>query len=206
MQTFLSVYLLAATLTSAVVLLAGWARARAPSHGPSPFAADPAALVTDKTPADIRAAAAVALNRLRPLLACQNSKIDIGIRPGLLVRMSADALTDLLEDLLTAMVRTTPGGSNLLLTAVTRGGQIAIMLSDEAADSDETELRGLFRGLAERVALRGGALDVIAQGAGGSTVILRLASAATQTGPAGLTGATHAGPADAAPSPAVFVS
>lgn len=203
MQTFLLVYLVAATLVSLAVLFAGWRRSRARSNAAAHFTHDPDGGPDDKTPADVHDAAVTALNRLLPLLARQASEVDLGIRPGLLVRLSEDTLAGLLEDLLTAMLQNAPA-SPLLLTAVTRGGQIAVVLSDETADSDEAELRGMFRGLAERVALRGGALDVAAEAGQGTTVTLRLAAA--QPGGSRPPGKDVAAPAVTTPSTAALAS
>lgn len=126
--------------------------------------------------ADVGVAAAVALQRIRPLISSQFSHIDIGISPGLLARMREGAMTDLLEEMLAAAVHAAPA-SHLLLTALRQGDQIEIAVTDDMAGADPAYRQAQLRRLQERVALRGGSLQVAVNAASGTTVTLRVLAA-----------------------------
>ena len=181
MRAILSTYLLAATFASTLFIVAGYWRKRFGVPIAVALGDDQRAQPLDRTAADVRAAAMAALKCLQPILLAHATRIDVGINPGLLVRLPADVLADMLEDLLTTMIRQ-DCQTRLLLTAAARGSQISVMLTDTMPDGDEAELRAVFRGLAERVALRGGALDIAARGTEGRSVTLRLAAAMPRPG------------------------
>jgi signal transduction histidine kinase len=82
----------------------------------------------------------------------------------------------MLEELLTLGIHGSASGM-LLLTASIRGDRIYISVSDDMPGADVATLQARARGLAERVALRGGALDLVVRPDEGTTMTLRLAAA-----------------------------
>jgi signal transduction histidine kinase len=122
----------------------------------------------------VAAAAAVAMKRLAPVLAAQQVRVDIAVQPRLAVRMSDGALADLLEELLAAAAHSAPA-SRMLLAAGAQGDRVSISVSDDSPLADPMLRQSLVRGVMERVALRGGALDVDVRPAEGTTMTLRLA-------------------------------
>jgi hypothetical protein len=159
------------------------ALARRPGNRPAPgsashrpWALPPTLPAPTATTADVAAAAAVALPRVRPLLASQFSHIDIAIAPGLSARMRPPALADLLEEMLTRAVHAAPA-SNLLLTALRQDDQIEIAVVDDMAGADPAYRHAQLRGLQERAALRGASLQVSVHAASGTTTTLRVLEA-----------------------------
>jgi signal transduction histidine kinase len=66
--------------------------------------------------------------------------------------------------------------SHILLTVARRGDHIDIAITDDMPGADADMRRAGVRSLMERVALRGGALDVDVRPAEGTTMTLRLAA------------------------------
>jgi glucose-6-phosphate-specific signal transduction histidine kinase len=109
-------------------------------------------------------------------MASQSVQADIAVPFGLSVRMRSAALADLLEDLLAAAIHSAPA-SRLLMTAATHGDYVHIGITDDMPGADPAVRQGSVRGLMERVALRGGALDINVRVNEGTTMTLRLAAA-----------------------------
>ena len=84
-------------------------------------------------------------------------------------------MADLLEDLVTAAIHAAPA-CRLLLTAVAHGDRIHVGVTDDMPGADPAVRMGSVRSLMERVALRGGALDLEVRPAEGTTMTLRLAA------------------------------
>jgi hypothetical protein len=178
-------YLVAAAVACGLVVAAGWRSRRA--HGIAlaqdrfelpndPLWGDPEIdLSAPEASADVGGAIRVALKRLGPVMASQLVKVDVAAPSGMLGRMRAAALVDLLEELLTAAVRGAPA-SRLLLTAVTHGASIHVSVTDDIPGADPAIRMADVRGLMERVALRGGTLDVDVRPAEGTTMTLRIAA------------------------------
>jgi glucose-6-phosphate-specific signal transduction histidine kinase len=101
--------------------------------------------------------------------------------------MRGAALADLLEEMLGVAIHAAPA-SRILLTAVEQGEHVAISITDDIPNADPGVRRAGVRGLMERVALRGGALDVIVRPDEGTTMTLRLAAAAAEDRPSSETG------------------
>ncbi len=91
--------------------------------------------------------------------------------------MRGATLADLLEEMLSAVIHAAPA-SRILLTVVEYGEYVAISATDDIPNADVDVRRAGVRGLMERVALRGGQLDVTARPNEGTTVTLRLGAAA----------------------------
>ena len=125
--------------------------------------------------ADAGAALRLALKRLAPLMANLSVQADIAISFGLMVRMGGAALVELLEEMLTVVVHAAPV-SRILLTAAADGANISISMSDDIPNANQDVRRASVRGLMQRVASRGGALDVDVQPSEGTTMTLRLSS------------------------------
>ncbi|WP_428484498.1 hypothetical protein [Rhodopila sp.] len=111
-----------------------------------------------------------------PILASHGIQADIAVLPGLLVQMTGAALTDLLEALLAAVIHHARA-RHVLTTAVDRGAQIHISVTDDAAGADLAARSDGIRSLAERVAMHGGALDIDVRLGEGTTITLRLPAA-----------------------------
>ena len=181
-----TVYLLAAAAVSGVFVVAGWrskpasgqAAAQA-GHG-LPF--DPLWGETEndidgsEAQADVGAAIRLVLKRLAPVMATQSVQAEVAASSGLLVRMRGAALVELLEEMLIAAIHGAPAG-RLLLTAATRGDGIDVGITDDMPGADPAVRLGTVRSLTERVAMRGGVLDVNVRPAEGTTMTLRLAAA-----------------------------
>jgi hypothetical protein len=180
-------YFLAAVAASCIFIVAGWRSRQACGQAVAPgrygLAVDPlwgdTEIDVDSPQADIAAAVRLALKRLAPVMANQSVQAEVAAQSGLRVRMRGAALTDLLEELLTASIHGAPA-SRLLLTATTRGDRVYVAVTDDMPNADPAVRLGSVRGLIERIALRGGALDVAVRPAEGTTMTLRLAAATTE--------------------------
>jgi hypothetical protein len=177
-------YFLAAVAASCIFIVAGW-RSRqvsglAVTQGRYGSAVDPlwgdTEIDVDSPHADVGASLRLALKRLAPVMASQSVQAEVAAQSGLTVRMRGTALTDLLEEFLTASIHGAPA-SRLLLTATPHGDRVYVAATDDMPGADQTVRLGSVRGLIERIALRGGALDVNVRPAEGTTMTLRLAAA-----------------------------
>jgi hypothetical protein len=179
-------YFLAAVAASGIFFVAGWrsknTRALAGEPGRHDFPIDPlwgdAEIDSKASPAhaDVGAAMRLALKRLAPVMARQSVQAELATPLGLPVRMRGAALADLLEELLTVAIHSAPA-SRLLLTASTHGDRIHVGITDDMPGVDAAVRLGSLRGLIERVAMRGGTLDVNVRPAEGTTMTLHLAAA-----------------------------
>ncbi|MFL5288941.1 MAG: ATP-binding protein [Rhodopila sp.] len=196
-------YLIAASAAS-ILFIAASRRGRQPASAASPvlppdprWAAGPHVAAADPAASgfaaqgDVAGAASIALARLGPMIASQSIRVDVAIRPGLRVRMRGHALTDMLEELLAIALRAAPA-SQLLLTAVPRGDQVDISVTDDMPVADAALRQGQMRSLAEQVAARGEALTVSVRSGEGTTMTLRLAGCSADTEPPAA--AAHGGP------------
>lgn len=127
-------------------------------------------------PAEVEAAIRLALKRVGRLIAEQSVKVDVAAPPGLLGRMRGAALVDLVEELLTVAIQGAPAG-RLLLTAASHGDRIQVGVTDDVAGADPAIRAAGVRALMERVALRGGSLDINVRPTEGTTMTLRFAAA-----------------------------
>lgn len=183
-------YLLAAAVVSGMVIATGWRSRRvhglAAAHGRhglpnDPLWGDPEIDVNaSEAWTDVGGAIRLALKRLAPVMTSQSVKVDVAAPSGLLGRMRGAVLADILEELLTAAVHGAPD-SRLLLTAAIHGDRIHIGVTDDVPGADPAIRAASMRGLMERVALRGGSLDIDVRPDEGTTMTLRLA-AVTQDG------------------------
>jgi hypothetical protein len=178
-------YFVAALAASGIFLVAGWRSRQARGMASGRYAVQSDLLwaeaerdVSD-TQADAGVALRIALKRLAPVLASHSIQADVAAPMGLLVRMRGSALADLLEELLAAVLHTAPA-SRLLLTAAAHGERIYIGITDDMPGADPDRRRAGVRGLIERVAMRGGALDIDVRPAEGTTMTLRLTAASNE--------------------------
>jgi hypothetical protein len=179
-------YFVAAVAASAIFIAAGWrskqtrrnASARAAIGLPDDPLWDEVEIdPSDASPqADAGAALRLALKRVAPVMANQFVQAEVAASSGLMVRMRGAALTDLLEEMLVAAIHAAPA-SRILLTAAARGDRVAICLTDDVPNADPDLRRARLRSLMERVALRGGVLDVEVRPDEGTTMTLRLNAA-----------------------------
>jgi hypothetical protein len=179
-------YFLAAMVASGMVIAAGWrskhARRSVSAQGRLGLPDDPLwgepeiDLDSSEARADVGGAIHLALKRLTPVMAAQSIKMDVAAPSGLLGRMRPAALADILEELLTAAIHAAPG-ARLLLTAATHGDRVYISITDDSPSADLAVRSADVRGLMERVALRGGSLEVDVRPAEGTTMTLRIAAA-----------------------------
>ena len=179
-------YLLAATAAAGALMTAGW-RGNPEIALTSPPAghADPADLeepesipaftTSTQGQADVSAAMRLALKRLAPVMASECVQTEIAAPPGLFAGLRATVLADLLEELLSAAVHAAPA-SRLLLTAAPRGDRIYITVTDDMPGADPAVRLTSVRGLMQRVALCGGALDVDVCLREGTSMTLRFAA------------------------------
>ena len=181
MQTIWLAYIGVAVAASALFAAAGW-RSRQVFHTSAGnldlldmpgAAADTAA---NQPLGDVAEAVHIALKRLMPVIASQSVRVDVAARKGLMVRMRAPALADLIEELLASVIHSAPA-SMLLLTAAARGDRVYISLSDDMPNADPAIRQSQVRNLAESVAMRGGALDINVRPDEGTTTTVRLAAA-----------------------------
>jgi hypothetical protein len=178
-------YFLAAVAASGVFIVAGWrsrqARTLAATQGWQGLPIDPlwgeevVSNNASEAQADVGVAIRLVLKRLVPVMASQSVQADIAVPFGLSVRMRSAALADLLEDLLAAAIHSAPA-SRLLMTAATHGDFVHIGITDDMPGADPAVRQGSVRGLMERVALRGGAIDINVRVNEGTTMTLRLAA------------------------------
>jgi hypothetical protein len=187
--TIWMMYFIAALAASGVFLVAGWRSKQSLGVAAMPagygMPNDPLWTEADaelpETQADVGAALRIALKRLTPTMASQFVQADIAAPAGLLVRMRGTALSDLLEELVATVLRSAPA-SRILLTAAAHGERIYIGITDDMPGADAAVRRAGVRGLMERIAMRGGALDVDVRPAEGTTLTLRLPAVRTEAG------------------------
>ncbi len=107
MNTFVAIYLLCAAIGSAALVLSSMRRRAERASVPAPpspeeawiEAADP---FDNTEPADVRAAAAVALRRVMPLLTERAIRLTVAMRAGLLVQEPGFRVADLVERMVIA--------------------------------------------------------------------------------------------------------
>jgi signal transduction histidine kinase len=126
----------------------------------------------------------LALKRLAPIMASQSIEAEIAASPGLVVRMRATVLGELVEEMLAAVIHAAPL-SRILLTAAAHGDRVLVSVTDDVPGADPEVRRAGVRGLTERVAARGGMLDVDVSPEEGTTTTLQLAAARTYAQPMG---------------------
>lgn len=174
-------YIGVAVAASLLFAAAGW-RSRQVFHTSSGSVdnlldmSGPANTMADQPLSDVAEAIHIALKRLTPVITSQSVRVDVAARQGLMVRMRAPALADLVEELLASVIHSAPA-SMLLLTAAARGDRVYISLSDDMPNADPAIRQSQVRNLAERVAMRGGALDINVYPDEGTTTTIRLATA-----------------------------
>ncbi len=183
--TVWAAYFLAEAAASGIFVAAGWrskrARGLAAAQGSREFPVDPlwgeeeVDISPAEAKADVSGAVRLVLKRLAPLMESQSVQVEIAIPSGLLVRMRRAALAELLEELLASAIHDALA-SRLLLTAARHGDRIHLGITDDMPGADPAARRGRIRGLMERVAMRGGALDLNVRLAEGTTMTLRLAA------------------------------
>jgi hypothetical protein len=183
-------YFLAAAAASGIFILAGWrgksAEGLVTVQGRHGLPIDPQLIdplhgtETDAgavSPcADVGATMRLALKRLGPIMGRHSMQAEFAMPSGLLVRMRGGPLADLLDELLTAAIHSAPA-SRLLLTATTHGDRVYVGITDDMPGADPAIRLQSVRSLTQRVAMRGGTLDVNVCPAEGTTMTLRLAAA-----------------------------
>jgi hypothetical protein len=180
-------YFAVAAVASGVFLVAGWRSKQAHAytaarigyglpHDPLWDEAE-ADLSDSPLHADAGAALRLALKRLGPVIASRSVQAEVAAAFGLRVRMRGGALADLLEEMLGAVIHAAPA-SRVLLTAVLQGERVVISITDDQPNADLDVRRASVRSLMERVALRGGSLDIDVRPHEGTTMTLRLGAAA----------------------------
>jgi hypothetical protein len=185
-------YLVAAVAACGIFVAAGWrskhARSTAAAHGrvglpvDTLWGEDAIDVDASDAPADVGIAIRLALKRLAPVMANQALQAEIAAPSGLFVQMRSAALADLLEELLAAVIHSAPA-CRLLITATTHGDHIFVGMTDDMLGVDSEVRQGSIRSLKERVALRGGDLDINVRPTEGTTMTLRLIAAAEQGWP-----------------------
>jgi hypothetical protein len=178
-------YFLAALAASGIFIAAGWRSKQAvglgSAYGGNVLPVDPLweeaeiDLASSHPQTDIAAAMRLALKRLAPVMANHAMHADVAAPSGLIVRMRGAALADLLEDFVAAAIHAAPA-SRLLLTAAANGDRTYVSVTDDVPGADPAVRAGSVRSLTERVALRGGALDIDVRPAEGTTMTLRLSA------------------------------
>ena len=179
-------YLLAAAAASGIFVAAGWRSKKvqglAASQRLGGLPADPlwgeeeGGTGVTEAQGDVGSAIRVVLKRLGPIMASQSVQVEIACSPGMMVRMTSPALVELLEELLAASIHCAPT-SRILMTATARGDCIYVGVTDDMPGGDHALRLGSIRGLIQRVAARGGALDINVRPTEGTTLTLRLAAA-----------------------------
>jgi len=182
-------YFLAVLAASAMFIAAGWrskyTRGVAAAQGRyglpnDPLWGDPEIDISGSEPrTDIGGAIRLALKRLTPIMASQSVQVDVAAPFELQGRMRPAMLADILEELLAAAIHGAPG-SRLLLTAAAHGDRIYIGITDDMPGADPALRMAGVRGLMERVAMRGGSLDIDVRPNEGTTMTLRLATVADE--------------------------
>jgi hypothetical protein len=179
-------YFVVAVVASGIFLVAGWRSKQAHGytaaraghglpHDPLWDESDTEASETSSQ-ADAGTALRLALKRLSPVMASRFVQAEVAAAFGLRVRIRGAALADLLEEMLSAAIHAAPA-SRILLTAAAQGEHIAICITDDIPYADADVRRAGVRGLKERVALRGGMLDIAVRPNEGTTMTLRLGAA-----------------------------
>jgi len=184
MQTVWIAYLLVAAAAFALFFTAGW-------HGRQPADTQPDIPVLPPEAFRLRArgvgapnqalgdaaeAINIALKRLMPLIDRQFVRVEVAARHGLIVRMAAPALADLVEEVLAAAIQNAPT-STVLVVAAPQGDHINITIADDIPGVNAAVRQGQIRGVRESVAMLGASLDLRVLPEEGTVMILRLAAA-----------------------------
>jgi len=182
-------YLAAAIAASVVFVVAGWRSKKAHSFTSArvghEMPIDPLWDEAEIDPSEARpqadagAALRTALRHLAPVMANRSIQADVAAGFGLMVQMTGPALADLLEEIIGAAINAAPA-SRILLTAAPHDGQVVICVTDDMPNADPDVRRAGVRSLTQRVAGRGGALDVAVRPYEGTTITLRLAAAVVE--------------------------
>lgn len=176
------IYFLAALAASAVAISIGWRGQPAPDDANGRFdhlrdMSRPPAPQSDIS--DAAEAIRATTERMVPAIRRQRVHLDVAAEPGQFVRMRPGLLSDLIEELVSLGLHAAAGG-HLLLTAGRSGGRVEIMLSDDQPACGISLRQSQARGLAQRLALYGGALDVVARPDLGTSMTMKLIAAADQ--------------------------
>jgi hypothetical protein len=115
------------------------------------------------------------VERLMPMIHRQHVRLDLAAEPGHLIRLRPGLLADLLEEFIPLALHAAAGG-HMLLTAA-RCGRVDIALSDDQPAHDASVRRSQARGLAQRVAMYGGTLDIAVRANLGTTMTMKLMTA-----------------------------
>lgn len=189
MWTIWLIYFLAASAASVVAISIGWrgqqtADGEAGSHfhrladmsSRSAVDVTPAGLPGESSVSDAADIIRRTAHGMVPAIERQRVTLDLAAEPGQFVRMRPGVLAALVEDLIALGLHAAVGG-HLLLTAVRSGSRIDIVLSDDQAVDGVSLRQSQARDLAQRVALHGGALAIVAKPGLGTTMTLKLTAA-----------------------------
>jgi hypothetical protein len=113
---------------------------------------------------------------VRPLAARQFVRFDIATQPDLLIRADAAVVRDVLADMIAAAIDSAVGGS-VLLTAMRLGTRIHISISDDSPAPIRGRREADLRPAMQKIALRGGSLEVDLRAGEGTITTLRLPAA-----------------------------
>jgi hypothetical protein len=181
LETIWLAYIVAALAASAFFVLVGWRSRVSMEAGIARSAAwlsHPAdAPASESEAGDPAEAIRAALERHHGLIREQCARVEIAAEAGLCVRARGDVLADMVAELLALGVRAGAGG-HFLFTASRHAGRVDISLSDDCPTDHDGLRRSQARTLEQQVALQGGSLEIVTQPGQGTTMTIRLASAA----------------------------
>jgi hypothetical protein len=182
---------MAALAASVMAIRIGWRGQQQPAHphvsrftrlsdlsSPTATAPDQPApnRAGDQTISDAADVIRTALERLMPAIHRQRVRLDLAAEHGHFIRLHPGLLADLLEEFITLALNAA-AGRHMLLTAARSGGRVDITLSDDQPAPDASLRQSQARGLAHRVALYGGTLDIVVRASLGTTMTMKLMTA-----------------------------
>ena len=188
MWTVWLIYLVAAAIASLIAISIGWRGRQTAADVPASrfdrlqdtlSSADPDRATDnadDKTIADVAEVIRTTVERLLPTIQRQRVHLDLAAEPGQFIRLRPGLLADLLEEFIPLGLHAAAGG-NMLLTAARSGSRVDITLSDDQPADDASLRPSQARGLARRVAMYGGTLDIAVRPNLGTTMTMKLTTA-----------------------------
>jgi hypothetical protein len=116
---------------------------------------------------ELRAAAA----EIVPLLFRYKTRIDVAIRPGLMLRANRSALREILHEVLRRAVLDT-ATEQLLLTAAPEPGRVRIAITDDSPATATSARQAALRDTAALLAMQGGSMHIDVRPGQGTIVAL----------------------------------
>jgi signal transduction histidine kinase len=126
-----------------------------------------------RTTVDLESTVLQVAAEIGPMARAHWVRFDLAVSPLIIVQADPHVLATALRETMMTAVRATPGGQ-VLVTAVTLGGQLNICVTDDGRGEDQRLRESLVRDAGALIALQGGSVVVQATPGRGTVVTIRL--------------------------------